>query len=314
MIENSAYKNKNCVVTGGSGFIGQNLVKKLLDGGANVYVIDNFSFGAKKTDVDRRANIIESDVRDWKGFEKLPAVKYDYLFHFAAPSSIVIFNKEPEECSDITVNGFLNALRFCEEKNARLVYPSSGKVYLGVEPPHSEHMKLDYDALDNYAKAKFEIEKAQAKRGKNANILGLRIFAGYGPGEEHKNESASVPYLFCKKMLNGEPPVIFGDGNQIRDFIYIDDVVNAILILGERAKEPIVNVGRGEATSFNELAETINRILETEIEPIRVNKPVSYAEKTLAGTTLLEKYHTPEFSLEEGLKLTITHIKNSATS
>lgn len=308
------YKNKNCVVTGGSGFIGQHLVKKLLDAGANVYVIDNFSFGAKKTDIDGRAVIFESDVRDWKGFKKLPAIKYDYLFHFAAPSSIIIFNKEPEECRDITVNGFLNALQFCEEKNARLVYPSSGKIYLGVEPPHLENAELNYGALDNYAKAKFEIERVQAERVKNANILGLRIFAGYGPGEEHKNESASVPYLFCKKMIEGEPPVIFGDGNQIRDFIYIDDVANAILILGERAEEPIVNVGRGEATSFNKLAETVNRVLGTRMEPVRVGKPNSYAEKTLPDISLLKKYYAPEFSLEEGLKRTIARLKNSAAS
>ena len=224
----------------------------------------------------------------------------------------MIFNKEPEECRGITVNGFLNALRFCEERNTRLVYPSSGKVYLGIEPPYSENAALNYDALDNYAKAKFEIERLQTERGEKTSILGLRIFAGYGPGEEHKNKSASVPYLFCKKMLKGEQPVIFGDGNQKRDFVYIDDVTDAILVLGERAREPIMNIGYGKTASFNELVETINRVLGTQIEPTRVDKPASYAEKTLADTMLLEKYYTPKFPLEEGLKLTIAHLKNSA--
>ncbi|MDP1689551.1 MAG: NAD-dependent epimerase/dehydratase family protein [bacterium] len=302
------YKDKQCFVTGGSGFIGQHLVKRLLDEGASVTVLDNFSFGGTHEIVDPRASIIEGDVRNSTSFIAPNTGNYDYIFHFGAPSSIVAFKEQHEKCRDITVNGFINALNFAKNQKARLVYPSSGSIYSGANRPHCESAEIQYDKLNNYAKAKIELEKIQ-KENANVNSVGLRILAGYGPGEWHKGEHSSVPYLLAKAITKGEAPIIFGDGNQIRDFVFIEDIINAILMLGEKAVEPVVNVGTGTAYSFNKVVETINEILGTNIKATYIPRPNLYLEVTTADTTIFSKYYATQTSLKDGLTKTIESIK-----
>ena len=151
---NYSYRGKNCIVTGGSGFIGQNIVKALIEDEANIWVIDNFSYNAQRYNVNVNANIINGDVRDNTVYKKLPDIEYDYFFHFAGPSSVTLFNRQPGECLDITVTGFINAVKFCEKKKIRLVYPSSGSVYAGTHGPQLEISKLALGSLNVYAKAK----------------------------------------------------------------------------------------------------------------------------------------------------------------
>ncbi len=299
---------KNCIVTGGSGFIGQNLVKKLINEGANVWVIDNFSFGSSKKSLDKKSNLIEGDVRDKSILNQLPDIKFDYYFHFAAPSSIVLFNKDLELCREITIQGFLNAIDFCRSRNIRLIYPSTGSLYSGAKAPHSEETILNLPALNEYAKVKLELEKIQ-KENPEVSSLGLRIFAGYGPGEYLKGEFASVPYLFAKDMLENNSPVIFGDGAQTRDFIFIEDVIEAIITLAENAKEPIINIGSGTSVSFNQIVSILNKLLNTNIKPKYIERPPKYLETTLADTALLNKYYRPKWDMEKGLAETIKDIK-----
>ncbi|KKP29988.1 MAG: Nucleoside-diphosphate-sugar epimerase [Parcubacteria group bacterium GW2011_GWA2_31_28] len=300
------YKNKNCIITGGAGFIGQGLVKRLLDAGASVFVIDHFVFGAKKSEVDKRAKIITGDVRDSIIFNKLPKIKYDYFFHFAAPSSIVLFNKNQVECIDITIRGFLNSIHFAAENNIRFIYPSTGSLYSGINPPHHEKAQLKYELLNTYAKNKVLLEKLADVYRPKVNVLGLRILAGYGPGENHKGKIASVIYSFCRDMASGKSPIIWGDGSQRRDFIFIDDIVSIILTLAINCKELIVNVGTGKDISFKEITLLINKYLNKNIVPVYVKKPKLYLEKTLADTRLLRHYYkkplTPVF---EGVKKTL---------
>jgi nucleoside-diphosphate-sugar epimerase len=303
------YKDKNCIVSGGSGFIGQNLVKQLLSQKAIVFVIDNFSFGSQKSALEKGAVIIEGDIRDDKTFKNLPKeVKYDYFFHFAAPSSITLFNKNPLECIDITINGFFQVSKFCLNNNIRLVYPSTGSLYSGTTPPQTETSEIKIDAINSYARTKLALEFIQ-KTLVSLDSIGLRIFAGYGPQEKHKGEFASVVYLFCKDMVEGKSPVIFGDGTQERDFIYIDDVVEAILILGQHAKEQNVNVGSGEKVSFNRVINIINSVLGSMIKPTYIEKPNLYLEKTLADIHLLKTYYIPKVSLESGIKSIIRSLR-----
>lgn len=308
------YRGKNCVVTGGSGFIGQNIVNRLIADGANVYVVDNFSYGAKRESVNKSAKVIVGDVRDPQIYTNLPDIKIDYLFHFAAPSSITLFNRNRTECVDITVTGFLNAARFCAENNTRLVYPSSGSVYAGSDCPQSEATQLSLDSLNSYAQAKLSLEYIRNAFGDSLNALGLRIFAGYGPSETHKGDFASVVYMFCKQMFNGEEPVIFGDGQQKRDFVYIDDAAEAILTLGEKAIEPVVNIGSGKSVSFNNIIEIINEVSNKNIKAKHIEKPNIYLEETLADNILMKKYCTRlEFtSIREGVSKILEDLKRSA--
>lgn len=295
------YKNKNCIVTGASGFIGQALTDALIKNGAMVFVIDNFSFGSVKESINPEAKIFQGDVRNYSSFSELPKLKYDYLFHFAAPSSIILFNKDPYECVDITINGFLNAARFSIDNQIRLVYPSTGSLYSGAKSPHSENAQLSLENLNSYARAKLSLELIHESL-KELNAIGLRIFAGYGPQERHKGEFSSVIYSFCKEILEGRRPVIFGDGTQKRDFIYIDDLAEAIIVLAENGRESVINIGSGKSFAFNEIIEIINSRLKTSIKPVYVEKPVSYLEETLADSTILSNYYLPKTSLVSGVQ------------
>ena len=299
------YKNKKCIVSGGSGFLGQGVVKKLLDEGAEVWVIDNFSYGASRKNLDKRAKLIFGDVRDEKVFKKLPSKKFDYFFHFAAPSSAVLFKKNPEGCFDITIKGFINAINYCAKRKIRLIYPSSAKVYMGRKTPFSEKDRIKKEFLDEYARAKLAEEEIAFAYKDICDSLGLRIFAGFGPSEKHKDEFASVVSLFSKDLIRGKKPVVWGDGNQARDFIYEEEITEIILTLAQKAKEPIVNVGTGKKVSYNYLIKTINNILGKKIKPKYVRSKLFLGD-TQADTGLLRKYY-PKFkwSFEEGVKAVV---------
>ena len=137
--------------------------------------------------------------------------------------------------------------------------------------------------------------------------MGLRIFAGFGPGEEHKGDYASVVTIFLNCMLKNERPVIFGDGTQNRDFVYIDDVVDSIVSSAEKPiSNTIVNVGTGRNLKFNDVVHIINDLLGKKIEPVYVPKPEKYFDYTLAETSFMKKQlgviaRSPEDGIKEYL-------------
>lgn len=297
------YKDKNCIVTGGAGFLGQNIVNKLIKCEAKVVVIDNFLYGAKKENVNKKAFLIKRDVRDSSIFKKIPKRKYDYLFHFAAPSSTVLFEENLPESVDITIRGFLNTIRFAAINKIRYIYPSTGSLYNGVKPPHTEKAVLNPDAQNDYAKTKIALEYIAKLYKPSINALGLRILAGYGPGEMHKGRFQGVIYGFCHSMYKGRRPVIWGDGSQRRDFIFIDDIVDITLTLAINCPESLVNVGTGSDISFKEVVNLINKYLTSPIEPTHIQKPKIYLERTTADIELLRKYYKKKFiPLEKGIK------------
>lgn len=303
------YKGANCVVTGGSGFLGQNVVSELLQQGGNVVVLDNFSYGASPTCINSEAEVFEGDVRDPDTFAQIPEDNYDYLFHFAAPSSIVLFDQDPHKCVQITTEGFTNAVNWTINNDARLVYPSSGSLYSGIESPNSEDSDLDPEAMNAYAKTKRSLELIHLSHMDQLDAVGLRIFAGYGPSEKQKGDFASVIHLFTKDILNGESPVIYGDGSQKRDFVFETDVARATLAIGQNAEEPIVNVGSGKPISFNNLVEMINEIAGKKVSPKYVNPPEGYLMTTEAETSRMESYYSPEFSVKEGITKVVESLR-----
>jgi len=172
---------------------------------------------------------------------------------------------------------------------------------------------LKYSALNSYAKSKALLEKLADVYQPKVDALGLRILAGYGPGEAHKGKIASVVYSFCRDMVYGKPPVIWGDGSQRRDFIFIEDVASIALTLATNCHEPVVNVGTGKDISFREIVGLINKALKNNIEPVYVEKPQLYLEKTLADTSLLTRYYKGDFTpLSKGLEAVIRSLKNMA--
>lgn len=303
------FEDANCVVTGGGGFLGQTIVNELVSQNATVDVIDNFSYGAKPSNVHDSARTISVDIRDSRFFSELPEDNYDYIFHFAAPSSVVLFNDDRHECIDITTNGFSNVVDWSIENDVRLIYPSTGSLYSGAAAPHSEDSTLNPAEMNSYAKTKRSLELIHLAHEDELDAVGLRIFAGYGPNETQKKNFASVVTLFAKDILNGDSPVIFGDGTQERDFIFEEDVAKAALAIGSQASDPIVNVGSGNPISFNNLIKILNDKAGTDVSPEYTEAPEDYLSKTEAETTLMEKYYSPQCNFEEGVSRIVNQLK-----
>lgn len=256
------FTNKKVAITGTSGFIGKALYKALKDKGAFVWAIPG-------------------DVREARTWAELNHT-FDYLFHMAAPSSQVLFKQNPSYCIDVTIKGFMRAVEAAEKHGIRLIYPSTGL--------------LSSDRYNEYAMCKKICEDFVA--GKDIDATGVRIFATYGPGEGHKRYYSSVPYLFGKDILQGKSPIVFGDGTQTRDFIYIDDTVNGLLTIAENTTEKIVDLGSGKAVSFNKIIEKAQDAAGQYPEPEYISTPKGYVKETLAKPN---KYYEPKVSLEEGI-------------
>lgn len=261
------YKGKKIAITGYDGFIGTALVKALTAiGGVEV-------------------QFLKGDIRDRRTFDPLDHT-FDYLFHFAAPSSQVLFKRQPTYCIKTTFIGFMNAADMAKRHGIRLVYPSTGLLSMGEANEYARVKKL----CEDYAASK------------SMDAIGLRVFATYGPGEGHKRDYASVPYLFARDMAAGKTPEIYGDGEQVRDFIYIDDVVNAILVLAEECPDPVVDIGSGDQISFNDIIAEINAINDLpQIKPKYIRRPAGYVQETAADPKRLHDFYSPQVTFAEGI-------------
>ena len=267
------YKGKKIAITGHTGFLGTALVKELSRQGAHV-------------------ELLIGDVRSYKTFQRLDYT-FDYLFHFGAPSSQIQFKKSADYCVDVTINGMRNALEVCEKQGIKLIFPSTGL--------------LSHGQSNEYARCK-EVSEDLA-RGSGADWLAVRVFGTYGPGEEKKADFASVPWLFMQDILAGRSPVVFGDGTQERDFIYIEDTVNSILSVAELLSGQIVDIGTAEPVSFNTLIQIINDQTGSDIKPEYVGAPSNYIKQTGGNIELLKKYYTPKNSITAGIRKMVEYAK-----
>ena len=213
------------------------------------------------------------------GWETYPMLRpdVDYVFLFGSASSNHWYQHALSYNIRETIGGFLNAADFCKEHDIKLIYPSSGTIYEGKNA---------------YSKCKLVLETLASLYPNN---LGLRIFATYGPGEDHKKEYASIVYQFTKLMKKGRRPVIWGDGEQTRDFIYIDDVIDNII--NNLDKEGTIEIGTGVNHSLNRVVHLINKNLHTKIKAEYIPKPKHYIE-----TTICQKPSPHKFTLGEGIK------------
>ena len=299
------------LVTGGAGFIGSHIVDRLLEEGIKVRVLDNLSTG-EKSNLTQHQNkksfqLIEGDIRNFELVKK--AVKgVDAVIHEAALVSVTRSIENPLLSNEINVTGTLNLLKACVDAHVkRFVYASSCAVY-GDTETLPNHENLTPNPLSPYAADKLAAEKyAKAFHAMyDIETVSLRYFNVYGPRQKLGPYSGVIS-LFINSLLQNQPPIIYGDGEQTRDFVNVKDVVEAnIQALSKRnVAGKTFNISTGEATTINKLAETIKQIMDKKtIKPVHIEPRLgdirySYGDITEARTNLEYK---PKVKLEEGLR------------
>lgn len=300
------------LVTGGAGFIGSNIAEELVKRGQKVRVVDNFITGKREnlTSFLDKIEFLEGDIRDSQ-LCKSALEGIDFVLHQAALPSVPRSIEDPVLTTEINIAGTLNMLLASKEaKVKKFVFASSSSVY-GDNPNLPKKEGEEGDPLSPYALTKLVGEKYCLifNRIFGLPAVCLRYFNIFGPRQDPLSQYAAVIPRFITRMLEGEEPVIFGDGEQSRDFTFVNNVVEANILAtdSQDAAGKIFNIACGERTTVNSLAGKINDILDTTINPV-YDKPRpgdvkhSFADISKAGRVL--KYD-PQVSFAEGLERTI---------
>ncbi|MBO8129079.1 MAG: NAD-dependent epimerase/dehydratase family protein [Peptococcaceae bacterium] len=248
------------LVTGGAGFIGSHIVDALLERGADVAVVDNLSRG-KREFVPRAVRFYEVDIRHPDLRDVLEHEKPEVVIHQAAQASVAAAVKKPAADAGINVVGTVNLLDACRLAGVRkIVYASSAAVY-----GNPKYLPVDEDhpvaPLSGYGISKYvpEMYLAVYRAGYGLDYTVLRYANVYGPRQDAQGEGGVVA-IFTRRIRNGEAVVIFGDGEQTRDFVYVEDVVRANLAALHKGSGAILNVGTNIATSVNRLCAILKEV------------------------------------------------------
>ena len=255
-------KKKTVLVTGGAGFIGSHLVDRLVSKKYKVIVLDNLKSGSKKNLASsiKKIKFIKKDIRNYQALEKY-FKKVDIVFHLAALADIVPSIKNPEEYFSTNVQGTFNVLRACRKyKIKKIVYIASASCYgLTKEIPTSENAKVNTEYP--YALTKRLGEELIIHWGKiyRLNFTSVRLFNVYGPRSRTAGAYGAMFGVFLSQKLAKKPFTVVGSGNQKRDFTYISDVVDALIIISKSKKSnnQIFNVGSGIPISVNKIVKMI---------------------------------------------------------
>jgi nucleoside-diphosphate-sugar epimerase len=302
------------LVTGGAGFIGSNLTEALLQRGHSVRVLDDFSTGKRENLIFDKAyaslEIIEGDIRDF-GVCHRAVEGMEYVFHQGALPSVQRSVEDPETSNAVNAGGTLNILLAARENGVkRVIYASSSSVY-GDTPTLPKHEEMPSYPLSPYALQKYIGEQYCRLFSQlyGLETISLRYFNIFGPKQDPNSLYSAVIPKFIDALLQGRQPVIFGDGEQSRDFTYVENVVQANLLAmsaGHLSGEAI-NIACGERTSLNQLLNILKKILGSMLFPIYQEPRKGDVRHSLAdirkGKELIE--YEPKIGIEAGLKKTV---------
>ena len=304
-------KARKVVVTGGAGFIGSNLARYLSNDN-QVVVIDDLSTGHMENvgDLidDKKIDFIEGSVTDLPLLQKT-FKNIHYVFHEAAIPSVPRSIKDPVTTSNVSINGTLNVLlaaRDCGVK--KVVYASSSSVY-GDTPTLPKKEEMTPNPLSPYAVGKLAGEYYCRIFTEVFHLptAALRYFNVYGPRQDPASEYAAVIPKFIAEILNDTPPVVYGDGDQTRDFTFIDDVISANILAAESDATGIFNAAGGKRISINELAKTVMTLCSKNLEIVyKEVRPGDIKHSLADNSKAKEKFgYSPKFDIKNGLKETI---------
>lgn len=320
------FNYKNILITGGAGFIGSNLAIYFQDNfpKSKIVVFDCFrnnetfsngnlkSFGHYNNLLAFRGDIICGNINSQKDLSLLDDYNFDYIFHHAAISDTRIYDQEI--VIKTNVNSFYDLLKLAKKNRAVMVYASSAATYgnkLSLQTEGNEHPENPYGfskyVMDQIAK-RYSIENP------DLIIVGLRFFNVYGPKEFYKAKTSSMVIQLGHQILSGKAPRLFKNSDSIfRDFIYIEDVLQAIVLACKPKKNGVYNVGTGVSRSFQEIADILQNELKTDFGTEYFDNPyVGYQMHTQAdiNSSKANLGFKPDFTLEQGINAYIPEIKN----
>jgi UDP-glucose 4-epimerase len=297
---------KSVLVTGGCGFIGANLCRRLLASGSHVLVLDNLSRGAAEHLHGLDIELIRGDIRDIAATERVTS-GVDAIIHLAAFGSVVESVQRPEENFDVNVRGTLTILQAAAKRRLKVVFASSGGAVVGAaEPPVSEDSLPKPASPYGASKLCGEAYCHAFARSFGLHTVALRFANVYGPYSAHKRGAVTN---FIIALLSREPMIIFGDGSATRDFIYVDDVCDGIHAALITQLEPgiVLHLATGIETRVDELARTLGRVAGAADYPIHFEqKRAGELERNFANFNRAQQLlgFSPRVALEDGLART----------
>ncbi|MDZ7289554.1 MAG: SDR family oxidoreductase [candidate division KSB1 bacterium] len=307
------------LVTGGGGFIGSNLVQALLERGQTVRVLDNFSTGRRQNlaEFEHQIELIEGDIRD--GATVARAVEgIDYVLHQAALGSVPRSVQDPLTSNEVNVHGTLNLLWAARKAGVKcFVTASSSSVY-----GNTSHLPKQESMLPNpispYAVSKLASERYALSFHAVYGLptVALRYFNVFGPRQDPTSQYAAVIPRFITALIKGRAPIVYGDGEQSRDFTYIDNVVQANLLActAPEAVGQVINVACGERYSLNILLQHLAEIMGKEVRPIYEKEQPGDVKHSMASIERAQHLlgFSPSVNFKEGLKRTVAWFMHNA--
>jgi|SRR3989344_2186328 len=297
------------LITGGAGFIGSHLAIKLVSLGHKVVILDNFESGNINNllPIKQKVKIIKGSIEDKKLVEQ-SVDGIDTIFHLAAKITIQDSFRKQKEFKNINSYQTYNLLKSAQKKRIRkFIFSSSAAVYGDSKKLPLCEIKKPIP-ISPLGKTKFEAERYCALfKKKGMDVIIYRFFNVYGPGQ-NPNHLNVIPG-FIKKILSNEPPIIYGDGYQTRDFVYIDDVIESCIagLKKEKNNNFIFNIGSGKETSINSLLEILSKLLNKKQKVKYFNKRKGDIKRSLACICQAQRYlkFKPKESLTDGLSKVI---------
>lgn len=313
----------NTLVIGGAGFIGSHLVELLVDNAWKVTVLDNLSTGK----IENLENVIKDiifykgDIRDLEVLGKLMK-DVEYVFHLAAIPSVVKSFQNPKEAHEVNLSSIIDIINLAKKNNVkRIIFASSSAVY-GDTSGQTAIESISPCPISPYGIQKLCAEKYLDVLGRYYQIetVSLRFFNVYGPRQDPLSEYSAVIPRFISRVLQNKPPIIYGDGKQTRDFVYVKDVANACYLAAitnfagcnclecnTQISNIVMNVAFGKSFNLIELASIINNLCQTNLQPVFEAERVGDIKHSHADIKLAKKLigYTPKYTIEEGLKETI---------
>lgn len=305
-------KNKKIVITGGAGFIGANLAEELAVDNS-VIIIDDFSTGNKENVNDlpgEKVKFIEGSIGDLSLLER-SFRNVDFVFHLAAISSVHRSIENPLATNDVNVTGALNVLLAARDSGVKKVaFASSAAVYGDTtSTAQKEDMTPNPQSLYAVTKLVGEYYCGVFQAIYGLPTVSLRYFNVYGPKQDPNSEYAAVIPRFAKRLSEGKPPIIYGDGEQTRDFVFVSDVVRANILAVESEATGVCNIGQGQSITINELATLITRITNKDPGITYEEAREGDIRHSLADISKAGLFgYRPQYDLEQGLRKTISKL------